>query len=161
MKIYIDHFNLDILTSIMTSIEHFIISTETYIEAYTDSGIYQIDNYGVNQLKPVDSKFSIHKNYYNDFTIIVDPSYFVKEQVSNIIGHIIHNKTTKKYTYKMNKQSKLALIIEGNYKPVIDHPLESKFKPNNIYFEMIDNTFDLYDSFFKKELIEFLSVLSQ
>ena len=159
MKIYIDHFNLDILSSVMNSLDEFHTNTETYIEVYSDEGIYQIDNNSILQLKPVDEKYSIHKNYYNDFTIIVDPSYFNKEPVSSIIGGIMYNRTIQRYVYKLNKTSQLMLVIEGTHKPIPDHPLQPKFHPNNIYFETNEptNTYDVHDPFFKKELTEFLS----
>jgi len=157
MKIYIDHFNLDILSSLMSSLDELLNSIETYIEVYSDEGIYQIDNNSILQLKPVDEKYSIHKNYYNDFTIIVDPSYFNKESVSSIIGGVIYNRTIQRYVYKLNKASQLMLVIEGTYKPIPDHPLQPKFHPNNIYFETTNNKYDVNDSFSKKELTEFLS----
>lgn len=160
MKIYIDHFNLDILTSVMSSLDEFYNNVETYIEVYSDEGIYQIDNNSILQLKPVDEKYSIHKNYHNNFTIIVDPSYFNKESVSSIIGGIIHNRTIQRYIYKLNKTSQIALVIEGSYKQIPDHPLQPKFNPNNIYFETTNNKYDVNDPFTKKELTEFLSTFN-
>jgi len=162
MKIYIDNFNLDILNTVMSNLEQFCTGSETYIEAYTDCGIYQITHGGLYQLKPVDFKYSIHKNFYNDFTLIVDPSYFNKEEVTSIVGHIIHNKTIKKHVYKMNKISKLSMVIEGNFNATPEHPLHPKFNPNNIYFEIDekDSGFQVTDPFSKNEITEFLSALN-
>ena len=162
MKIYIDNLNLNILNSFMSSLDEFHNKMETYIEVYSDGGIYQIDsnNNSLIQLKPVDEKYSLHKNYYNEFTLICDPSYFIKEQVSSIIGNILYSRVIQKQIYKMNKASHLTLVIEGIYKPFLDHPLQLNFYPNNIYFETIDdanNKCDINDKFFKQELTEFIA----
>ena len=54
--------------------------------------------------------------------------------------------------YQLNNKSSVNLVIEYHCK-------NSKFIPNNIYFEL-EKTININDLFIKNELIEFLSILN-
>jgi hypothetical protein len=152
MKIYINNLNLDILNEIAEIIKDKLLNTETYIELFTDEGIYHIEDKNIYILDTNDNIIKKYENYYNNFTIIVDTSYFNKKQISSIHGEKHLSFKTKKNYYKLNGNSNVYLIIKYYYD-------KSKLIPNDIYFEL-DREIDINDIFIKKEIIEFLSILN-
>ena len=52
MKIYINHFNLDNLSTIMSLLSEQFVNSETYIQIYSVDGIYKItaDNLKIQKL---------------------------------------------------------------------------------------------------------------
>lgn len=152
MKIYINNLNLDILNDIEEIFREFIINSETYIELYTNEGIYIIDDKKVYLLKTCDKDIKIFNNYYNNFTLITDTSFFDKQISSSIHGETHLSFQTKINYYKINPSSEIQLVI----KYILNN---NKLLPNDIYFEL-NNEIDLNDIFVKNELIEFLSVLN-
>ena len=152
MKIYINNFNLDLLNNIANKLKENINNTKIYIQLYTEQGIFTIDNKSIHKLNPIDISIIIFENYYNDFTLVVDTSYFVKEKVTSVIGITHLSFETKQIYYKINNKSDLSLVIEYHYE-------KNNFNPNDIYFELHKDV-DLNDIFVKKEIIEFLSLLN-
>lgn len=152
MKIYINNFNLEILNDISEQIKEYIINSETYITLYTGEGIYNIEDKNIYILEPYDKDIKKYDNYYKNFTLIVDPSYFNIKNVNSIHGenHITFN--TIKQIYKLNKKSDIQLIIKFCFE-------NKKIIPNDIYFE-ITKDIDINEVLIKKELIEFLSLLN-
>jgi hypothetical protein len=114
----------------------------------------------------VDSDIKIHKNYYENFELIVDPSYYTTEQVNKIPLEHISTKM-KRCFFQINKKSDIKLVIEGPVieeglyikKPVTNSNKDFNITPNDIYFEITDNI-DIIDALIKKELIVFLSMLN-
>jgi hypothetical protein len=162
MKLYINNLNLDILPNIMKSFEDFSFKTETYIQVYSSDGIYKIDNSDITKLVSNDIDIKIIENYYNDFSIIVDPSYFTSEASYQIdTDHI--SIPIKKNIFKMNKNSSIMLAIECEIKQ--DHNFfkknntENAIVPTDMYFELPNNT-DINNILVKNEIIEFLSLLN-
>lgn len=154
MKIYIDNLNINLLKDIQNLLESYLITSEYYIQIYTNEGIYKIEKNNIYSLEPLDKDIEIYKNYYNNFTLIVDSSYFKKTYVSSIYGNTHLSLNIKKNIYKLNKTSKIQLVIENN-----DNKLFDNFVPFDIYFESNENI-DINELFIKQEINEFLSVLN-
>lgn len=153
MKVYINNFNLNLLNDISKVFKEHLINSETYIKLYTNDGIYIIDDKKIYLLDTCDKDIKIFNNYYDNLTLIVDPSFYIKNTYSSVHGdtHLSFN-IIKNY-YKLNKLSDISLVIEqlyNNNKSLIQ---------NDIYFES-DKNIDINDLFIKNEIIEFLSVLN-
>jgi hypothetical protein len=165
MKIYINNLNLEILPNIMTTINEQYIDSETYIQIYAIDGVYQINDTAIKKLNNVDKDIQIYDNYYENFTLIVDPSYYTSEAVNKIPLEHITTKM-KRCFFQINKKSDIKLVIEG---PIIEEtPFAKKntssntdysIKPNDIYFELTDNV-DIMDALIKREINVFLSILN-
>jgi hypothetical protein len=152
MKIYINDLNLDILNDIAEILKVYMINSETYIKLYTNEGIYNIEDKKIYSLDACDKEIKILKNYYKNFTLIIDYSFFHKHICSSIHGETHLSFQTKKYYYKINPSSELQLVIK-----YISN--NGKFVPNDIYFDF-QKDIDINDLFIKKEINEFLSVLN-
>ena len=162
MRLYINHFNLDVLQNIMNLLKELYLKSETYIQIYALDGIYKIDENKIKKLNSIDSDIKIIQNYYEKFTLIMDTSYFVEELVNQIDSDHI-SKKTKKCIFRTNPNSKIDLVIEGeileNNNFFQKNNTEYGMKPNELYFEMANNI-DINDALVKKEIIEFLSRLN-
>jgi len=152
MRIYINNFNLDILNDISELFKEQMTNSEKYIELYTNEGIYHIEDKKIYFLDTCDKDIKVFDRYYNDFTLIVDSSFFHKEPCSSIHGDTHLALQTNKTIYKMNPSSEIQMVI----KYILN---EDKFILNDIYFESEKNV-DINDVFIKKEISEFLSVLN-
>jgi hypothetical protein len=162
MKIYINHLNLDALPELLKSLNNNYINSETYIQIYSSDGIYEINNSLSKKLIPIDSDIQILEKYHENFTLIVDQSYYGVEEVFQVNNEHISRKM-KKCFFELNKNSKIKLVIEGEvlddkhfYKRISN---EYGIAPNDIYFELPEKT-NITDSLVKKELIVFLSCLN-
>jgi hypothetical protein len=162
MKIYINHLNLDALPELLKSLNNNYINSETYIQIYSSDGIYEINNSLSKKLIPIDSDIKILENYHENFTLIVDESYYGMEEVFQINNDHISRKM-KKCFFELNKNSKIKLVIEGEvlddkhfYKRISN---EYGIAPNDIYFELPEKT-NITDALVKNELIVFLSCLN-
>ena len=152
MKIYINNFNLDILNDISELFKDKLVIEKNFIRLYTNEGIYCIEDRDVYRLEVVDKDIKKYEKYFNDFTLILDTSYFNKNIVSSIHGDIHESFNVKEYYYKMNHNSNISLVIKYNCK-------KTQLIPNDIYFE-INREIDINDILIKKEIIEFLSLLN-
>ena len=162
MKIYINHLNLDALPELLKSLNNIYINSETYIQIYSSDGIYETNNSSSKKLIPTDNDIQILENYHENFTLLVDTSYYVVEEVFQINNEHISRKI-KRCFFKLNKNSKIKLVIEGEalddkhfYKRISN---EYGISPNDIYFDLPENT-NINDALVKNELIEFLSCLN-
>ena len=157
MKIYINNFNIDILYDVMKNIFETHIRSESFIQIYSKDGIYIIDDdLNIKKQLCVDNDILILKNYFNEFTLIVDPSYYTTEIVHNINPEHISTQM-KRYIFKINKNSAIQLVIEGE---IIEETKNNYgINANDIYFE-IPNNIDINDALVKKEIIVFLSILN-
>ena len=162
MKIFINHLNLDALPELLKSLNNNYINSETYIQIYSSDGIYEINNSLSKKLIPIDSDIKILENYHDNFTLIVDESYYGVEEVFQINNDHISRKM-KKCFFELNKNSKIKLVIEGEllddkhfYKRISN---EYGIAPNDIYFELPEKT-NINDALVKNELIVFLSRLN-
>lgn len=152
MKIYINNFNLDILNDISELFKNKLVNAKNFIRLYTNEGIYCIEDRNVYRLEVVDKDIKKYEKYFNNFTLILDPSYFNKNIAFSIHGDIHESFNVKEYYYKMNHNSNISLVIKYNCK-------KTQFIPNDIYFE-INREIDINDILIKKEIIEFLSLLN-
>ena len=162
MKIYINNLNIELLSNIMIAINEQYIDSETYIQVYSKDGIYQINDNKINKLNAVDTDIEIHNNYSENYTLIVDPSYFTNSIVNKI--PIEHTATKiKRCFFQINKNSDIKLVVEGN---VIEETVFNKthdknygISPIDLYFE-VDNNIDINDALIKNEINVFLSLLN-
>ena len=162
MKIYINHLNLDALPEILRSLSNNYIKSDTYIQIYSSDGIYEINNSSSKKLLTIDNDIEILQNYHENFTLLVDPSYYEAEDVFQINNEHI-SKKMKRCFFELNKNSKIKLVIEGEvlddkhfYKRTSN---EYGIAPNDIYFEVPEKT-NINDALVKNELIVFLSCLN-
>ena len=152
MKIYINNFNLNILNHIVELFKEKMVKTKTFIELYTNEGIYHIHNKNIYIIEIIDKDIIKYEKFYNNFTLIVDLSYITENNTATIEGTTHLPFEIKKTYHKLSNNSSLHLVIEYYYK-------KSQFIPNNIYFES-EKEININDIFIKKELIEFLSILN-
>ena len=152
MKIYINNLNLDIIDEISELFKENFIKTDNYIELYTNECVYRIEDKSIYFLDINDKDIQQFEKYYNNFTLIVDMSFYNKKITSSIHGepHISFQITEKHY--KLNNSSSVSLVIKYN----LD---KTKLIPSDIYFES-QKDININDIFIKKEIIEFLSVLN-
>ena len=150
MRVYINNLNLDILGDIEKTLNQFFFNSKEYIDLYTDEGIYRVEGKDIFLLDPIDKDIKTYNKFYGDFTIIVDPSYFDQYLVNTVQGHTHLSLQTKQRIYKLNKQSNMGLVIKHlNNKPI------------DMYFEIErKNNLDIKIDDYKKEIIEFLSMLN-
>jgi len=156
MKIYINNFNIEILSTIMKLLNEYYINSNIFIQICSVDGIYEIEESSVMKLTCVDNNIQIFKNYYNDFTLILDPSYYTKEKVYSINSEHISTRM-KRCFFGLNKDSKIKLVIEGELFEKTANNYD--INPKDIYFE-IPNNIDINDALVKKEIIVFLSLLN-
>jgi hypothetical protein len=134
----------------MELLSDYLINNKTYIQIYSIDGIYQIHNSIINKLITIDNDIKIIKNYYKDFHLIVDSSYYNLVKETKIEPNHISSKI-KSFFYKTNKDSNIYFIIECEI-------IDDNIIPFDIYFELSNNV-DINDNLVKKEIIVFLSLL--
>lgn len=181
MKIYINHFNLNILPDLLKSLSNYHIKSEEYMQLYSIDGIYIIDQSASIKLNQIDHDIMVLNNFYQDFTLIVDPSFYIAEKVVNIPPeHVVtrvkrdvfslnkNNNTNNNNTNKNNKNDpSIKLIIETEMKSEPEEAFHflNKNKTDNediyrdIFFEMPNGT-NVDNALVKEEIIEFLSLLN-
>ena len=113
MKIYINNFNIDILPSIIKSFTEYYINSETYIQIYSEDGVFQINDTSTKKQNITDKDIQIFKEYYENFTLIADPSYYTLEETYNIPSEHLST-TVKRCFFTPDKNSIFKLVIEGN-----------------------------------------------
>jgi hypothetical protein len=161
MKIYINNFNIDILTLIMKTLSQHFISSESYMQIYSEDGIYKIDNSSIKKQIIIDKEIQIFKEYYEEFTLIADPSLCSLQKVNKIpCEHLVSN--VKRCFFTPNKKSPLKLVIEGTtLEETVCNKLFNIYnmEPYDIYLE-VDEDINLNDELVKREIIVFLSLLN-
>ena len=162
MRVYINHFNLDALPNVLTMLDDKLVKTETYIQIYSIDGIYQIDTSAVKKQTSVDSDIEVLNDYHENFTLIVDKSYFTEEEAPGFDPDHISTRM-KRRIFETSKGSPIKLIIEGETVEekggFFKNKTSQNLVPNNIYFEMANNL-NVRDALVKKELIGFLLLLN-
>jgi hypothetical protein len=166
MKIYINHFNLFCLNSLLKDLKKYHLKTENYLQFYSSDGIFIINESEILQLKPIDRDITMLKNFYNDFTLIVDPSFYIVEKVFQIPTKYALIKMKKTiFTLNNDKNSNLKLVIEMEIIDKIENGFNFLNTNNNdlqfkdIYFELPNET-NIDNILVKEELIVFLSLLN-
>ena len=161
MKIYINNFNIDILSLIMKSLADHFIGSESYIQIYSEDGLYQIDKYSIKKQIIIDKKIELFKEYYEDFTLIVDPSQYTLEKVNKLpCNHRVSN--VKRCFFTPDKKLHIKLVIEGT---TLEETSCNKLfniynmNPYDIYLE-VGKDINLNDELVKREIIVFLSLLN-
>jgi len=168
MKIYIDHFNLHILPDLIKTLSEYRMSSEEFLQLYSHEGIYLIDQNSTIKLNPIDHDIIILKNFYEEFTLIVDPSFYIIEKTNQIPQEHITTMVKRDYFNLNDKSSKnlIKLVIESEKKNEPDSGFnflnknysENGYVPTDIYFEL-PNGSNIKDDLVKEELIVFLSNL--
>ena len=157
MKIYIDHFNLNILSEIIKNFREYKTNSEEFLQLYSPEGIYLIDQKSTIKIKPVDHDIIILKHFYENYTLIVDPSFYIVEKVMQLPSEHI-TKKVKRETYHLNKNL-IKLVIEFEEEKISQNTNENDYIPKDIYFEL-PNSSNIKDDLVKEELIVFLSLLN-
>lgn len=156
MRIYINNFNINALKEVQDTLSHLKTGSERFTQVFTDEGIYIVYDDRTYLLEPEDKDIQIRENYYKEFTLIFDHSYFKKSVVSCVQGSSHLPLYTEKFIYS----------LEGiNTKLIIEHVYDEKYRqeyiPYDIYFELNEDCIDsLNDIIIKREIIEFLSVFT-
>ena len=181
MRIFLDNIEPKMLSKKFKVLQLYYRRSKTIMELVSNSGVYHIENNKFYKLKPVDK--SIKKLEEN---IIVDESYYEKEQILSHIPteHLSSLLTT--FVFSFSEKAKLELHVEGYYKNIrkkdskassnYTHPLmkastpdadlEQKyhyFVPTDFYFcigKQEDKIETYLESiFFKKELNEWIEII--
>lgn len=154
MKIYINHFNLSIIKDILPKFDKQYVYSENYLQVYTDQGIFKVEKGNIYSLTPVDKIIQIYENYYDNMDMIIDFSYFKLTKSTSIYGNKHISASVKRNIYKLNKNSRVKLIIE-----IVDNVTTENYNQYDIYFE-IDNEHNVNELFIKCDIIEFLTILN-
>lgn len=157
MKVYINNFNIDILNHLLPKFHDKYINSETFIQIYSIDGIYKINEFYIKKLNIIDKDIELYKNYYKNYTLIIDKSVIIEEDVYSLPPEHTYIKL-KKCIFKIDNSSPIQLVIEGalsNDKSLNNYCI----CPNDIYFETTDNI-NIIDDLIKKEINVFLSQLN-
>jgi len=165
-KIYINNYNPSAIKDKINLLSENIKLEKNIIEIISPDGIFNVENNNIYKLKPID--FEIKTDKLNNFTLLFDESYYVKEEVLSQIpyDHIISNKSIIHYTTTGTKtKTFVELVVEGIYESNFftatsrNNSIDklSCFRPINFYF-LINEPFD--NILVKKELSVFLSMLN-
>lgn len=157
MKVYINNFNISILNHLLHLFHDKYINSETFIQIYSIDGIYKINETHIKKQNIIDKDIELYKNYYNNYTLIIDKSVIIEEDSYSVHPEHVYIKL-KKCFFKINNSSPIQLVIEGALsegKSLNDYCIN----PNDIYFEMMDNI-NIMDDLIKKEINVFLSQLN-
>lgn len=163
-KIYIEGYEPQSLTKqIFNKLDEYYKFSKNYVQLYSSSGIFNIDNNKIYKQIATDKPIKYYK-FDENVNLIVDGSFFEEENVLSQIPMHNHYKKYTQFNYCFGDDSKLYFIVEGHY----EHAISNKnlgiglkkytgFIPDNFYFlakEEIDNYL------IKKELNGFLSMLN-
>jgi hypothetical protein len=146
MKLYIDNYKYN-PTKINLSIlkNKFKHDKTTFVEFYTDNGIYIADKNDLYKLIPTDKP--LETTLIHGLNFIIDESYYTKKQTYQLSPeHVI----IKKMFYVFYN-SKVKMMVEGDVTTN-----EDEFVPSNFYFETHSSN-HLDDKMILNEFNEFLS----
>lgn len=157
MKLYIDQLNINALKDIKKEFKELYVHSESYILMFSTQGIYKLTNKDSKRLTIVDKDVEVHKNYYDIFTLIKDPSIITLEDWHQIqpaeVTQYVHRaiyKVSKQSSE--NKQSSISFVIE-------EHLVNGQNILYDIYFEVPDNI-NISQESVKEEISVFLSRLN-
>jgi DNA mismatch repair ATPase MutL len=146
MKIYIHNFSLDNLQNLYKKLTPYHQCSESYLQLYSPDGIYIVDDHSINKLLPVDHDIFMIKNYHDNYSLLVDPSFFILEK-SNYVSNDHITKKVQKHIF-VKEGTNVKLVIESH---------EEVFK--DIYIECPNGT-NIKDALVKKEIIVLLVLLN-
>lgn len=155
MKIYIIKYNPLLFKSNMSKISHLLVDTVQKNEFYSEKyGLQIIENNNIYQIESkFDTKMEIKR--YNNMDILLDyTTYSKNETISQLPINYILSKNWY-FEYKLNKQSKLKLIVKCINENVKE--MGTDFIPIDLYFEYDDDTLDFNHRFFQEEFNMLLS----
>ena len=156
MKLYIYPFNLDSLPNIYKKLATYQIHSENYMQVYSQDGVYLVDQNSINKLKPVDHDIFMMEDYYEDLSILIDPSFYILEKSSQIHNEHIC-KMMQRDIYGKEKNNNIKLVIESEIISNQINKNQQVFK--DIYIECPNNT-NINDALVKKEIIVLLVLLN-
>jgi hypothetical protein len=160
MRVYINKLNLAVLDDIQETLSNNLIKKEQFLQVVTDEGFYYVDNNKVQSLIPRDGEIDVLQNYLNDFTLIVDYSYFEKQNTNCIPGSKHSQQKITKYIYRLNHSNNKIYFIIENADIVSYHlGIVNSGRRKDCYFES-NEKIDINELFLKQEIIEFLSLLT-
>jgi hypothetical protein len=159
MKVYINYFNLELLPNFLNLFAKYLIKSKIFIQIYSIDGSYVVDTVKTTKQKCVDVDIEIFNNYFENYELIVDKSYFIEESTNYINSEHISSKI-KKHVFEINKNSNVNLIIECELINTDTTTSLVEMIPNNIYFEISNNNLNINDPTIKKEIIGFLSLFN-
>jgi hypothetical protein len=166
MKIYVDKYSPSKLTSKFHLLEDYYKYSKSTTEIMSPEGLYEVNSKTFLKTDTQDGAIKHIPNFYNGSNLILDYSQVKKtSQLSQIpYDHISKNVTS--FYYCNGPDSKLYLVINGEYKKS-GITMETKynnlkdryyqFTPTDFYF-LAEEDFDNF--FIKQELNVFLSLLN-
>lgn len=153
MRIYIKDYNIKNIINKLHILEKYYNEYDKFINIYSSEGIYFITNNILNKINYNDKKIIYKENYYDKKTIIIDNSNAEYEETCQIPPNHLKMEIHK-YSYFIDKKSKIKLVIE------CDKDLnKTNILIYDLYLELPEKT-DVDDVFVKKDLIVFLSLLN-
>ncbi len=163
MKIYISNYDPSKIKNDLPNLDKYYLDTDFKYELYSEEGIFMVDNKQSYKMKINLDKTEKFLNYIDNIDLWVDKSEYNYEIISQIPVDVSSIPVIT-FKYKLDKKSKLTLIVEGSYDVNTLHYVSktnkyNSFNTKNFYFEA-DNKIDISNEDIKKEIIEFLSVLN-
>ena len=178
MRIYIENYDPKNITNIMLSkkLEDYFRNKKSFIEIYSDEGIYNIENNKIYKLKYNNNNENIKKiiNFFKEketarYNLIIDYSQIEKEECFQISTNHISRKI-EIFKYSLCEKSNIELIIKGNYvnKEIeLESGLANHYLSNDKYknFEIFDFYFnvkremDINDINLRDDIIFFTDIL--
>jgi len=129
MKIYLDNVEPRHISKKFKDLHVYYRDSKKIMELVSNNGIFHVENNKFYKLKPVDKPIKkIQEN------VIVDESYFEREQVYSQIPTEYLSSLMTVFIYSFHEKSKLKLHVEGYYKNI---------SVNNKKIKAIPNIFDL------------------
>lgn len=147
MKIYIDNYNIENLHKKLKSLDTYLINKINKIEAYSDEGIYSVDQNNVYKITYLDKPIQRVK-YTDDIEMIIDSSETKITIVNQMPSDILILKLAT-YTYQICSKSKIKFVINL----ILNNNLD--YKPYNFYFD-VDDDIDINNPIFKEDINVFL-----
>ena len=74
MKIFIENYALFNLNNKIPSLKKYLVDTKQQLEITSNEGQYYIDESKVYKIIVSDKDAVVHKNYYNDYNLLLDYS---------------------------------------------------------------------------------------
>jgi hypothetical protein len=155
MKIFIENYTFSNLNNKIPSLKKYLVDTKQQLEITSNEGQYYIDESKVYKIIVSDKDAVVHKNYYNDYNLLIDYSYAVLVETNQIPNHNIEI-IYKYYYFALNKSSKLRFVIQTIY-DITDEI--NNIIPVDFYFEK-EGDIEINNIFFKDEINVFLSLLN-
>jgi hypothetical protein len=177
----VNNLNIDLAGDFVKLFQPFLHKNQTFVEVFTDEGLFHIERKHVYQLLTHDEEVIPYPNFFKNVTLLADPSWFSKQKTTSLCGSTDHAAySVHQYIYKMPTHTHVQLVIEFISKEVEERPRdvyfeimnieENKVHANNVsrnkssqmkarVDQQLVEKRDIDDIFVKNELIEFLSYL--